>query len=1450
MPLPESFAAGAFAAGIATNLASDILTHHAASLDNSVIGKALKWAGFAQPNFQERLRDALEKALKLYFSEYSQRQALGVDEFFQNSVVVEQIGGAILNRAPLDRAALQDAWKAYLSANPVLSLLNQQQNFTAVEIIDDFLGCYRRVLREQQSIPELAITYDLLEQREEFIRELEASEERLKNYVSELLKYRSLIQEKDTSFYGREIEEKIKEIINEYAHQPFAGRSNEQLDIDRFLEINNKGVLLVTAPAGFGKSALLINWQQRYREDSYIVFHCFRSNSDIVSSLQNGYRHLLRQLLHYHKQRYREFPKDESEMRDLLCDLIQSGASTGDRLIIMIDGLDEADKVLEPFWGSSLPDGVYIIASARADKKDEPDYLKNWIINAKRMALERLPIEAIADWLKRVNELAPYATDNSFIETLDRITVGFPLYLKYLIDDLRLAVIQKQDIKPLVAKTHKGFSVYVKDQFKLLAKLDEVQQRAETQELFVLLTVARGPLSEDDIQVITSLTSWNLEALPWQITRWFSIRSGFYSFAHPLLAQEFASVLGQQGRKSEQRLLEYCANWLNHYSNYALRHYTDHLKAMERWNDLYDLARDEAFASAQQEYLAGEPEAPLKVVKTALQRKAETDDAAGMAEFVLLHAQRCSDTIFQKSPLDLLHKDNLEGALKVADLNEIRDCILWYLLLIWELLSLNRIKEANSVAKRLLTKSLPRFSRDHWHERQNSAWKSEYLIFLLQRISQLQGNLFIELCQQLLDSQLYGHLCSRLIENNKQPFVLNLVGKISAFQDRDKYTLWNLVDSYAEAKDFVKARECIEKMRDESTVSFAWRNLSISYAQNGMVSEAIESCQKINKYDSYFRDAVLAEVALAYARLDDIDSALKTTQELGDRRAYTLIEIAKIQSRNHFYKSSRQIFKDVLDITKNFDLEKKDLIFSEIALAESEISTLPEALIWVSKIVSAQKRVFTLCKLVRVQHAAGDCESVNHLIEMAIHEVALISSHYEFEKAICTIAIAQVEFQDFESAMESINRINSKDGQSKILREICQSLITSKDLCEAFRIAKRIEAKDQRILTLLDVFDASEKYQIILVEEKSHLSEILFDSLPKSQEIQLQKLTLARVLAHGQKLQEALYITNQIEDKNQRVFALVGIARIRKIYDKQTYLNIFDQVREIIQESTDTRERRWLLVNVVQNLSEIEEFSLALEIAHGNENELDLPFLLKEIALAQINQCRIDFLYDVLTEIKEIEKRLHEFLGHWESTEYFQVLSLLEAKRGNFEEALKAAKEVNIIPEKHRLVGKVALEQARLGALWKAFDILEKHYDEWFNQSWLWVKAESLADIAALKAEHGEQNLALQIFEDAFALANSINQEFDRTMGIVGVARAQIRAGFSQQAVETSKEIRVNQSDYWSRLAFALAEAGDKNNFKHMLFSCANDLESAYAICIHLSQLYPEQAEEIARVVA
>jgi hypothetical protein len=158
---------------------------------------------------------------------------------------------------------------------------------------------------------------------------------------------------------------------------------------------------------------------------------------------------------------------------------------------------------------------------------------------------------------------------------------------------LKQAAEQGKDIQMLLTNSPKGFTKYVEQQFDQLA---EAADSEKVQALFVLLSVALGALSKSDIKALTGLGAWDLPKLPWQVTRWFSIRSDSYSFAHPLLADQFQEVLGSEETNSAtDKLINYCAKWHEHQSPYALRYYADHLQEVKQLELLYELARSEDF---------------------------------------------------------------------------------------------------------------------------------------------------------------------------------------------------------------------------------------------------------------------------------------------------------------------------------------------------------------------------------------------------------------------------------------------------------------------------------------------------------------------------------------------------------------------------------------------------------------------------------------------------------------------------------------------------------------------------------------------------------------------------------------------------------------------------------------------------------------------------------------
>jgi hypothetical protein len=62
----------AISAGMLTNFGYDILKQRARSLDGTLAGKMLKWAGIIEPNFEERIGDTINKASALLLKGFPQ----------------------------------------------------------------------------------------------------------------------------------------------------------------------------------------------------------------------------------------------------------------------------------------------------------------------------------------------------------------------------------------------------------------------------------------------------------------------------------------------------------------------------------------------------------------------------------------------------------------------------------------------------------------------------------------------------------------------------------------------------------------------------------------------------------------------------------------------------------------------------------------------------------------------------------------------------------------------------------------------------------------------------------------------------------------------------------------------------------------------------------------------------------------------------------------------------------------------------------------------------------------------------------------------------------------------------------------------------------------------------------------------------------------------------------
>jgi len=911
-------------------------------------------------------------------------------------------------------------------------------------------------------------------------------------------------------YIGYEIEAQVKGIVHEYIQQPFEGREEEQRQLDDFVQHNSRGVLLVMGAAGFGKSALLSHWQQTQQENCFIAYHCFSYRYQKTRSVSEAYRHLLKQLYLYHNIRNGQFPNDPNRMRDILVGMLEKPVSPeGKRLVIVLDGLDEASETLEPFF-TRLPDGVFVIASARAESEDEPEYLRNWTDNAQRLYLKRLRREAIPKWLRQISELVTYSQNQDFVKRLDEITGGFPLYLRYLIDELRQAAIKRQDVQGVLRNSPGGFKAYVKEQFRQLAQVEEIKRQREVRELFALLSVALGALSEDDIEELTELNAWDLADLPWQATRWFSIQTGCYSFAHPLLAQEFKGALGRQASLAEAKLIDYCAKWQElERSDYGLRYYAEHLGLAKRWQELYELARNQEFVTAQRQHLPEQPDLPLKTVQIALSGAGETDDAGGMAEFLLVHAGRVMQ-IAQESPLEALRSGSLKRAWILADQYEIERRILWYLLLAWELKDEGKLDEARETLDKLQKKELP-----HFLVNGDTRWQGDYAAYFLAYI-------FI----QNKDICSIRDICTIIVQQILEEYHrITLYRIFRNYGDLD--AIEEIAVSQAEAREFIKhtnVRKTSEEIENRGGQHSNFLTKAEEYAKAENFTALREIVEEVEKIYGWTQLEVLGWIANKLAKdgqpreaRSTFAAALKLAQEANPEflKALALAEVAEVQVKIE---------------------QKKEEGIATASIAHQIAQGI--------KNPTKKERVIITAQIAEVLAKAGKREKAKAIFDSAIGITQSIETQDGRVNSFTIVAKAQVRAKEYPEACKTARRIDFPWSKAEVFGIIAK--------------AEAEDGKDEAKATLLMASEIAEGHsldwvnalctialaQAVIDEEAAlaTLKELLVSAkkLLRERDIYLSKIAAAQ--AQAGEISHALETTDEIQDESELVKALSWIA--------------------------------------------------------------------------------------------------------------------------------------------------------------------------------------------------------------------------------------------------------------------------------------------------------------------
>ncbi len=402
----------------------------------------------------------------------------------------------------------------------------------------------------------------------------------------------------------------------------FGGRSEEIKKLNKWL--NNpeaSGKLLLTTPAGMGKSALLFNWTQQISKDESndweVVFIpiSIRFGS---SQKETFFPALAKKLAALYQKEFSSTVN--GTINAVYCqhsveEWLANPLPDGRKLLIVIDGMDEVTggKLVGGFLARQAS-GVKVVVAARLLATDEGkegwmerlhwDSIRN---SVNTMDLGPLSCDGIRDVIKQMVIKDAYQNKweerDGILDRLTELTEGDPLLVRFYVEDLwsnrdcRRPKLEVSDLKDSKKGYEGYFKKWWKDQIDFWALNKSSPFEDQGRVCLAILACAKGPLRTQDIEDIlqyVNYKSFDVRDFVSQFSRFIigqGVETGFV-FSHPKLNEFFetSDIIGIRiVKKVKDAFLTWGKDilvWLEDGSlepenpdelGYLLRFYSDHL---------------------------------------------------------------------------------------------------------------------------------------------------------------------------------------------------------------------------------------------------------------------------------------------------------------------------------------------------------------------------------------------------------------------------------------------------------------------------------------------------------------------------------------------------------------------------------------------------------------------------------------------------------------------------------------------------------------------------------------------------------------------------------------------------------------------------------------------------------------------------------------------------------
>jgi hypothetical protein len=574
-------------------------------------------------------------------------------------------------------------------------------------------------------------------------------------HVKDQLVYQDFIRVLNISKWkeeGRRFLSKFSGLVEELTTD-FVGRTDELGKMEGYINDHSKGFFIITGAPGIGKSAIVAQFAStiKQRKNIHVVDYYIKRGHgyDNPTSFFNHYLTSLSKHFNIDTQSGSSFEEKFEAMQKLLYEISLKLTSKKEKLVIVVDGLDEAPEDLLSFVPKFTYENIFFFFSTRMNKETE-QFLGNIQNLKKPLVLEGLTKDNIRALVWSV--VSKYKVDNDkyinaiYEKSKGKDAKGNALYVRLLCKALVSGEIEINQIGKL-PEGIKGF--YDNILIRLIGQsnsLNALYAFAVTKDFITIKQFATILQLEHDEQVLQIIM--NLQELLLETPNGFQLfHESLREYLLDASDEKSKYIIPEKVTEVRNLVLHYCQKWEQYVDKngnplmgslfeYPFKYYAQHLFEMNQSEELFCLLENESFLQKQITGTKGY-EHSFSMYNLGLQLADSNKLQLKIAVKLLnLHQQlfRDSKEIFANLEMSLDHVADFLGKIINKDSTE---QIIFYILLLYKAL-------------------------DHETEQ-----KKEILDFIIQHFEEnMTKDLSVLNINKFTPSPLFLNLLIRLKENN------------------------------------------------------------------------------------------------------------------------------------------------------------------------------------------------------------------------------------------------------------------------------------------------------------------------------------------------------------------------------------------------------------------------------------------------------------------------------------------------------------------------------------------------------------------------------------------------------------------------------------------------------------------------------------------------------------